>query len=346
MSNLSSRLSLPYLMPSQAQKHVTHNEALQRLDQIVQLVLVENAAETPPDTPGEGSVYGLGNTPTGVWAGQGGGLAAYEAGAWHFLTPQPGWLAWDLSRSEGQGALLCWSGSAWEPAEADQRALLGIGTSADAQNLLAVAGPATLLSHGGAGHQLKINKASSSDTASLLFQSNWQGRAEIGLTGDDSLTIKVSEDGGSWLDALKIDSNTGNISGSAVQSSPGDTSAGRLMRADYGYGPGNLIGAVAQVGGTPTGAVLEQGETADGAWLRLADGTQVVWAERASGSSWSFPQPFVVAPMISVSATGTVARMTSVSARAPTGATPHSYASDGSEQTGEALCCMALGRWV
>ena len=32
MSETSAILSLPYLMPAQAQKHVTHNEALRILD--------------------------------------------------------------------------------------------------------------------------------------------------------------------------------------------------------------------------------------------------------------------------------------------------------------------------
>lgn len=35
MSDLSARLDLPLIKPSQAQKHVTHNEALQILDGLV-----------------------------------------------------------------------------------------------------------------------------------------------------------------------------------------------------------------------------------------------------------------------------------------------------------------------
>ena len=37
MSDLSPILSLPLLQASQAQKHVTHNEALMQLDLLVQL---------------------------------------------------------------------------------------------------------------------------------------------------------------------------------------------------------------------------------------------------------------------------------------------------------------------
>ena len=51
MTESSPRLALPYLQPSQAQKHVTHNEALLRLDAIVQLALEAMGAEVPPMEP-------------------------------------------------------------------------------------------------------------------------------------------------------------------------------------------------------------------------------------------------------------------------------------------------------
>jgi len=60
---------------------------------------------------------------------------------------------------------------------------LGVQTSADATNRLAVSSEATLLTHAGADHQLKINKASTGDSASLLFQTGWSGRAEMGPPG-------------------------------------------------------------------------------------------------------------------------------------------------------------------
>jgi hypothetical protein len=81
---------------------------------------------------------------------------------------------------------------------------VGIGATADATNRLAVAAPATLLTHAGAGHQLKLNKAAPGDTASLLFQTGWSGRAEMGTAGNDSLSIRVSADGAAWATALTV----------------------------------------------------------------------------------------------------------------------------------------------
>lgn len=198
----SATLGLPYLMPSQAQKHVTHNEALQQLDALVQLRLQGVEADTPPASPTLGETYALGASPTAAWAGHAHHLACWQGAGWLFLLPQPGWRGWDLSTD----ALRIWDGSSWRlpPAETQNLSRLGVGTSADAANPLAVSGPASLFSHAGSGHQLKINKAATADTASVLFQSGWSGRAEMGLAGNEDFSVKLSADGSSWHTALAL----------------------------------------------------------------------------------------------------------------------------------------------
>ena len=57
------------------------------------------------------------------------------------------------------------------------------------------------------------------NTLSLLFQSGFSGRAELGLTGDDDLRVKVSADGGTWREALRIDRSTGGLDLAAVEAS-------------------------------------------------------------------------------------------------------------------------------
>jgi hypothetical protein len=81
---------------------------------------------------------------------------------------------------------------------------LGINATADETNRLAVASPASLFSHVGNGHQIKVNKAAPADTASLLFPTAWSGRAEMGLAGNDDFAIKVSPDGSAWQTGLAI----------------------------------------------------------------------------------------------------------------------------------------------
>ncbi|WP_158971824.1 DUF2793 domain-containing protein [Chachezhania sediminis] len=223
----SPRLALPLLQGSQAQKHVTVNEALSRLDLVVQMQLQAVDATVPPGSPAEGEAHGVGIGATGAWAGQDSKVAAWLAGGWEFLVPAAGWLAWDVA----DAAVKVWDGTAWTLIEADADNLsgIGIGTTSDATNRLAVSAPATLLSHAGDDHRVKVNKAAAGDTAALLFQSGWTGHAEIGLAGNTDLSVKVSADGSTWTSALVVDATDGTVTGAGVQGSATDTTAGRLM---------------------------------------------------------------------------------------------------------------------
>ncbi|MBW8285845.1 MAG: DUF2793 domain-containing protein [Rhizobium sp.] len=202
MSETTVNLALPYIMPAQAQKHVTHNEALQTLDAVVQLVITAHLA-SPPAAPNEGESFWVLPGATDAWAGRSGRLALRQDGAWIFIAPRIGWRG--LDRIDGR--VKVFTGSIWDetPLPPDiQLSSLGIGATADATNRLAVSGPASLFTHSGNDHRLKINKAAPADTASLLFQSGWQGKAEMGLAGDNRFAIKVSDDGGVWKTALSI----------------------------------------------------------------------------------------------------------------------------------------------
>jgi hypothetical protein len=202
LSDESINLTLPYILPSQAQKHVTHNEALQRLDAIVQLT-VQAETTAPPETPAEGDCFLVAAGASGIWSGKAGRLAFRQDGAWLYITPRQGWRAFFLQtrtiRILQDGS---WSDLALPPPVS--LPLLGLNATADTINRLTLSSPASLFTHEGHGHQVKVNKASAADTASLLFQSGWSGRAEMGLAGNDEFAIKVSEDGSSWQTALAI----------------------------------------------------------------------------------------------------------------------------------------------
>jgi hypothetical protein len=200
MSETTVNLELPYILPSQAQKHVTHNEALQRLDAVTQLTVTATFA-TPPSDPQEGTCYDIAASSTGRWTGKSGNLAFRQDGDWIFVAPKNGWRGWFLAEDK----MKVHDGNAWAVYDAiGTPSFLGINTTADSSNRLAVSATATLLTHDGNGHQVKVNKATAGDTASLLFQTGWSGRAEMGLTGSDDFAIKVSPDGSAWSSALSI----------------------------------------------------------------------------------------------------------------------------------------------
>jgi hypothetical protein len=202
-------LSLPLILPAQAQKHVTHNEALAQLDLIVQLAVIDRVLTTAPALPTLGDRHIVAAGATGPWVGQSGRIALYGETGWQFTEALPGWQAHVLA--EGQTAVF--DGLGWEtlsdgPLTVTQ---LGVSAVADATNRLVVSSPAVLLNHAGAGHQLKLNKAAAGDTASLLFQTGFSGRAEMGTAGSDGFDIKVSADGAVWATALGADAATGEV---------------------------------------------------------------------------------------------------------------------------------------
>ncbi|MCR8550874.1 DUF2793 domain-containing protein [Salipiger sp. P9] len=241
MSDLSANLSLPYLAGAQAQKHVTHNEALEILDAVVQLAVASRSLAAPPADPPPGARYLLPAAASGAWSGQADRLALWDGLVWRFFEPRPGWRAYVLD----EPAETVWQDGAWQDLPGPTATpMLGINSAADAGNRLAVAAPATLLSHEGAGHQLKINKAAAGDTASLLFQTGWSGRAEMGAAGSDDFAIKVSADGSAWTTALSLDAASGLASGAAVQGGMFDTDTGKLMTVPA-FGLGSASGAAA-----------------------------------------------------------------------------------------------------
>jgi len=107
----TAQLDLPLVMPAQAQKHVTVNEALARLDAVAQLRVISSAELDPPATAGDGASYLVPDGATGAWLGWAGRIAVWSNGGWVFMTPRAGWRAWDESRGGHQ----MFDGTGWVP---------------------------------------------------------------------------------------------------------------------------------------------------------------------------------------------------------------------------------------
>jgi hypothetical protein len=106
---ISDRLKLPFLAAAQAQKEMTHNEALALLDIAVQPVVQAVAPAGVPTAPVAGQCWIVGASPTGDWSGQAGALAAWTAGGWRFVAPFEGMTAWSIV----DGLVVRRAGSAW-----------------------------------------------------------------------------------------------------------------------------------------------------------------------------------------------------------------------------------------
>lgn len=107
----TAQLDLPLVMPAQAQKHVTVNEALARLDAAAQLRVMSSLVQDPPATALDGVSYLVPEGATGSWQGRAGQIAVWSNGGWSFLAPRAGWRAWDESIAAHQ----MFDGTGWVP---------------------------------------------------------------------------------------------------------------------------------------------------------------------------------------------------------------------------------------
>jgi len=108
----STNLGFTYLESSQAQKHVTVNEALRVVDAVIQLSVLDRDLTTPPSLTSpddDGKVYIPASGASGDWSGHAGEIAFFVDDAWQFVAPREGWRAW----VQDENIEVYWSGSAW-----------------------------------------------------------------------------------------------------------------------------------------------------------------------------------------------------------------------------------------
>lgn len=200
----SPRLGLPYLAASQAQKHVIVNEALMRLDGLVQTAVESRAAAVQPASPADGALYILPGGATGsVWASQPeGAVMRFEAGGWAPLAVGEGHLAW----VKDEALAVVWDGGAWSEFPAS----------------VAIAPSRTLVaSPGGAGIGMEVREqevAVSGATTStgiviparaiVLAVST---RTTQAITGASSYSCGISGEAGKFGSSLGVALNSSNI---------------------------------------------------------------------------------------------------------------------------------------
>jgi hypothetical protein len=106
----TGRHQLPLLAVTQAQKEITHNEALTRIDALLHPV-AEAELATPP-VPGDGDIgkcWLVAGSATGAWSGKTMQLAVWVGGSWRFCQPSPGMRL----RVGPTGVERYWDGSIW-----------------------------------------------------------------------------------------------------------------------------------------------------------------------------------------------------------------------------------------
>lgn len=105
----TARLDLPLVAAAQAQKHVTVNEALSRIDAAIQITVESRLETTPPILADEGESYLVANGAVNAWEDRDGQIASFIGGGWIFLAPMTGWQVFVTDESKR----ITFDGSFW-----------------------------------------------------------------------------------------------------------------------------------------------------------------------------------------------------------------------------------------
>ncbi len=197
----STHLALPFVEAAQAQKHVTVNEALGRLDALVHLAVESAGDTTPPGSPVDGARWIVGTTASGAWTGEDRKIAAWMDGAWVFLAPKAGWQAWIVATR----TLLIHDGADWVAGPASTIAALT--SNAAATRIETVELDHTLVAGAFNDTALTI------PDRGIVF--GVTGRVLTAITGPASWTLGVSADPGRYGNSIGIaaDSTVNGVSG-------------------------------------------------------------------------------------------------------------------------------------
>ncbi|MFK7762424.1 MAG: DUF2793 domain-containing protein [Roseobacter sp.] len=237
MADTSSSLSLPFILPSQAQKHVTHNEALRILDVVTQLGVAADDLTTPPVAPSEGARYLVDDGGTGAWAGHDGEIALFETNAWRFFVPRAGWRAYVINRD----TLVVYDGAEWvdlDSGELEDIETFGLGMAslpgtAFAAKINAALWTALYAADSGTGNLVQtLNKETASNDTGFVFQDNFQTRGLFGLFGTNDLRLSTSADGATFFDGLVVRTTSGIVDQPQLPRFKGTTNFDNFSAAD------------------------------------------------------------------------------------------------------------------
>ncbi len=139
MTDLSSRLALPFIVAGQSQKEVTHNEALVLADLLIQSVVVDVAPAMIPATPALGQCWIIGAGAAGPWLGRDGYLACWTEAGWRFSAPFAGMEVHNLAT----GLTVRRTGSNWVQGNVTATSISIAGNQVVAARQAAIANPAS-----------------------------------------------------------------------------------------------------------------------------------------------------------------------------------------------------------
>lgn len=198
----TANLSLPFLVAAQAQKHVTVNEGLLRLDALAQIHAESATTTTQPVSPIDEQLFVLPAGKSGDdWSAMAdGALAYYRDGAWEEITPREGWIAWLRDTDE----LRVYDGAAWSGAFAREDAA---NVFTQTQEITDGAGGAIVLGASNGAYTATRAVDGSGGLSFIMRRSRGAIGSETQLNGGDDIAqfaFQARTNGGSYTTTARV----------------------------------------------------------------------------------------------------------------------------------------------
>lgn len=223
------KLGLPELANAAANQTLA-NQAFDRLDQLVQMRVLDKDLATPPGSPADGAAYIVAAAATGAWSGKIGQIAYWRtaANAWAFLVPANGWQVWvddealRYERKAGAWQVMASSGSVQSIiiACSDETTALTAGAGKVtfrmpyAFTVTGVRASLTTAQTGGSILTIDINEAGTSILSTKLTVDNGEKTSttadtaavvsDSALADDAEITIDIDQVGDGTAKGLKV----------------------------------------------------------------------------------------------------------------------------------------------
>lgn len=166
--SVTPHLGMVLVEQAQAQKEVTVNQALCRLDVIANSGVVSRGEDTPPVSPVAGDSYIVADDATGAWAEKDGQIAYFDQ-IWRFIEPREGMSVW----VNDEDVVYIYDGAGW----------LSVGGAS---------GEANTASNVGSGTGIYKTKSG----VNLQFKTLVAGSNVTISGGTDDITISAASGGG------------------------------------------------------------------------------------------------------------------------------------------------------
>jgi hypothetical protein len=202
------RLGLSMMLASQADKHVTLNMALEKLDALIGVQAITRALTQPIAAAEAGDIFLLSNSGQGVWSGYPKGtLAYYSEAGWTCVGAPNGTLLFVLD----EGITLLKKEGDWVPL-GSQLGSIAIGMAPAPDAPMTVAGPGMKLVAKETGPDAgsvsaRLSRTTQTGQSTIIHETLGAARFKAGLIGSNAYKIQACDANSVWNDAVSISSD-------------------------------------------------------------------------------------------------------------------------------------------